>query len=338
MKKKTDNYKLGVSLLISFVYTALLLFVKHYTHNISLSEAGPFYIGNLFNVVPLAIVSASYMFALIRKNKISELSLNTINLLFLSAIIIQLLSFILTYVDIRFYAPFFNYPTRKILLGLFFAMGFSINLFASFTLLYLVLNEQLITPFRAFYMTILTFALYLTISGLTILITSVNGESKMPLQSKGIGVVLGAAVWHNDEPSPLFEARIQKAYELLQLGKISKIQVTGSNAPGELTEAEVAKNLLVSMGVDRSDILLESTTTTTAEQIQFIRENYSNEEGSGIFVISDSFHLRRVIEMSKFFDVEVNGISSNYKLNWRKSIYYYLRESVALLLFWLFAI
>src|SRR5437660_1724484 len=58
------------------------------------------------------------------------------------------------------------------------------------------------------------------------------------------GVVLGAAVWGGNRPSPVLRERINKGYELLSSGTIKYIILTGGGSPGEMTEAEVAKNEL----------------------------------------------------------------------------------------------
>ena len=126
---------------------------------------------------------------------------------------------------------------------------------------------------------------------------------------------------------------------MYESGKIKKIHVTGSNAPGEISEAEAARNYLIELGISKKDILFESVTSTTSEQIKFIKNELVKKQGMNkILIISDQFHLKRVLEMCRFFNVKAEGIESGYKLNWKKLLYYRLRDSIGLLLFWLFAI
>jgi vancomycin permeability regulator SanA len=154
-----------------------------------------------------------------------------------------------------------------------------------------------------------------------------------------LAVVLGAAVYSDNQPSPIFMQRIEKAHELLNDGKIEKILLTGSNAPGEITESESAFQYLSSLGVKSDRIILEKETTTTSEQIRYIKNRITGSTGNkGVIVISDEFHLKRVMEMCDFFDVNAYGVASGYKLNWEKLLYYRVRDSIGLLLFWLFAI
>ncbi len=47
--------------------------------------------------------------------------------------------------------------------------------------------------------------------------------------------------------------------------------VTGGSASGKLAEAEVARNELLHMGVDSSQIIEENSSHTTFEQVRFLR-------------------------------------------------------------------
>ena len=93
------------------------------------------------------------------------------------------------------------------------------------------------------------------------------------------------------------------------------------------------------MGVKKHLLAIEETTTTTTEQIKFIKKNLVKIQGNySVIIISDQFHLTRVLEICKFFDVKAIGIASDYSLKWERLLYYRFRESIALLFFWLFAI
>src|SRR5664280_3415396 len=93
-----------------------------------------------------------------------------------------------------------------------------------------------------------------------------------------VAVVLGAAVWSNNVPSPMLASRAEKAYELYKMGYVNKIQVTGGNAPGELSEAEVASLYLKQRGVDANDIWIEKKSTNTAEQVRYVKEELINKK------------------------------------------------------------
>ena len=115
--------------------------------------------------------------------------------------------------------------------------------------------------------------------------------------------------------------------------------MTGGNAPGEITEAEAAYKYLINLRVNPKNIVIENETSTTTEQVKFIKSSrLSNDDENKILVISDGFHLTRVLQICKFFKVPAMGVSSDYSLSFEKTIFYRTREGIALLLFWFFAI
>jgi uncharacterized SAM-binding protein YcdF (DUF218 family) len=85
--------------------------------------------------------------------------------------------------------------------------------------------------------------------------------------------------------------------------------------------------------------LLEEVTSTTNEQIRYIKNNFARKQPSSKFLfISDAFHLTRVSEMADFYELNADVIPSKYELNFKKSLYYRFRDSIGLILFWFFAV
>lgn len=154
------------------------------------------------------------------------------------------------------------------------------------------------------------------------------------------GVVLGAAVWRGkglgDRPSPTLRQRIEVGYELLSKRVIPRIVVTGASAPGEQAEAEVAQKDLVARGVDAAQIVEENESHTTLEQVRYLREELKARQTWDRFVIiSDQYHLARVIEMCRFSGLHAIGSPSRIEQPFADLLYYRARESVALLAYWL---
>ena len=152
-------------------------------------------------------------------------------------------------------------------------------------------------------------------------------------------VILGAAVYKNNLPSPLFEARIKKAYQLYRDSVVNKILVTGSNAPGEITEAEAAYKYLERLEVNKKDIDLEDQSRTTIDQMRYIKQIYQKKNsGVELIIISDKFHLTRTAEICKFLGIKFSIAASDYAVGDEKLLFYKVRESISLLIFWLFGI
>lgn len=153
------------------------------------------------------------------------------------------------------------------------------------------------------------------------------------------GVVLGAAVWSNNKPSPILVSRLDEAMNLYRAGIIKNIILTGSNAPGEISEAEAAYNYLKKYDIPLNDIQMEKQTTSTTEQVKYIKNDlFSRKDAGKVLVISDKNHVRRVREIIKFYQVGVDVIGAELNLSNSKNLPYRLRESAALLIFWLFGL
>ncbi len=153
------------------------------------------------------------------------------------------------------------------------------------------------------------------------------------------GTVLGAAVWGGNRPSPVLRERINKGYELYTYGIIKNIILTGGGAPGEMTEAEVSKNELLKKGVNEKNIYIENKSNSTLEQIKYLNNNlYKKNNWKEIVIISDNFHLLRTKQICKFFGINAYTVASDTPLSSESTLNFCVKESFAVILFWLFGI
>lgn len=153
------------------------------------------------------------------------------------------------------------------------------------------------------------------------------------------GVILGAAVWSGDRPSPVLRERLNTGYDLLKNGTVQFLVLTGGSAPNELPEAEVGRRELLKRGADPTRIVLETHTSSTLEQIIFIRDQLQKKQGwSSFIIVSDQFHLKRALEISEFNGLDARGVSSESPLGPQNLALSHLRESGALILYWLFGV
>lgn len=151
-------------------------------------------------------------------------------------------------------------------------------------------------------------------------------------------VVFGAAVWSNSQPSPIFKNRIITASQLLKKGTVGVLVLTGGNAPFEQAESEVAYNLLIEMNIDQERIIKEAITRSTISQVMFVRDSILKKGYSRIVFVSDDFHLFRLSQMAEFNGLKVAYVKSGLKLKWHNQLYYYLRETLAVVLYWFFGV
>lgn len=124
------------------------------------------------------------------------------------------------------------------------------------------------------------------------------GNNYTPIQADA-AIVLGAAVW-GKQPSPVFRERINHAINLYQNGYVRTLIFTGGVGNGdELAEALVGKLYAVSKGVKSSDILIETTSRTTSQNLQNASELVANHQFKKILIVSDPLHLKRAVFMAR---------------------------------------
>ena len=74
------------------------------------------------------------------------------------------------------------------------------------------------------------------------------------------------------------------------------------------------------------------------QQIQYIEANLLTKgKDKNIIVISDSYHLVRIVEISNFHNIKILVAPSNLPLSFEKALYFKVREALALVVFWFFA-
>lgn len=144
-------------------------------------------------------------------------------------------------------------------------------------------------------------------------------------------VVLGASVWGRYRPSPLLKGRLDAAIKLFREGLARKIVVTGGTKRFGTTESEVEASYLRGNGVSSSHIIRDDRSLSTPEQVDFVKNVLIDSlKMKKIVIVSDRWHLPRVLLMCRWQNARVRGMASNYKLSLPSQIYYRMRESAAL--------
>jgi len=111
-------------------------------------------------------------------------------------------------------------------------------------------------------------------------------------------IVLGAAI-HGTEPSPIFRERINHGLQLYKSGKVKKLILTGGvEEEGGLAESEVARNYAIKKGVPPGDLLIETVSKTTFENLQQARGIARENHLRTLVVVSDPIHMKRAMTMA----------------------------------------
>ncbi len=339
-KMNTENKVwLTIFVIILTVFDLLfIIYIKYDNQHLPLSDFRLYYTGNLFNIAFSLILVAgliAYMFK-------ADVNLAPVSIFVLAAAMTIFLFIAWIFSKSPVSLPdvtILKQPLNRVFVsGLFFIYQFLQFILIVEVWLSLSRKSNLIF-FRALVDSVLITMILLIFSFFYLNFNKApNREFFLSGKGNNVGVVLGAAVWTN-EPSPSLKSRVDKAFRMYNDGSLQKIQLTGGNAPGELSEAEIAYDYLKKKKIDISDIWLEKRTSSTAEQIQFIKTNLSTKPGiNDIIVISDSYHLPRVKEIAKFYLLDIEVAPSDLDLRFENKLYNKLRESAAILIFWFFAI
>jgi vancomycin permeability regulator SanA len=334
IRNKKDVSLIIFAILIALLDLLFLYYVKYSNQHLTLSDFNLFNIGNIINLLSTFFLVLGLFIGLING------SLENKTKFIITIMVMQNLFFILAALLSNMkVAPseyyIFNEPAEKIIDGLLYLL-FQLFQFTLVSYVWLnIANKKKFVIIESFFNSVI---LFLIIMGFTFLFewfTPIH-ENDTIKSNKGIAVVLGAAVWQNNLPSPSLRKRIDKALMLYKIGVVKKIQLTGGNAPGELSEAEVGYKYLLTKGMNPKDILLEERTSSTAEQISFIKKNLLKRNKNDIIIVSDAYHLPRVKEICKFNNINVRLIPSG--LHIYNEINVKVRELVGLTFFWLFAV
>ena len=117
-------------------------------------------------------------------------------------------------------------------------------------------------------------------------------------------VVLGAAVDGN-EPVPVFQERINHAIELYTQGYSDTILFTGGRSPEDvLSEAEAAREYALERGVDEEDILLETTSRITEENLINAHSIGTTEGLATYCIVSDPLHMKRAMVIAEHIGMD----------------------------------
>ena len=130
-------------------------------------------------------------------------------------------------------------------------------------------------------------------------------------------VVLGAAQW-DGVPSPVLEARLEKALKLYEEGLSPIIVTTGSKQTGDrFTEAYAGLTYLLERSVPESSILVVVDGNNTFESLS-ATANVLTDRGIGnkVILVSDPYHALRAKEIAREVGLQAwfspTGLSSSF--------------------------
>lgn len=333
------GWKIVFPIALIIIELFILTFLKYRNQGLSLSDYTFTYTGNLINLF-LTSVLISEILILALKNRGSEVLKSAGYFITVSLLCLLLGGWIYNFRPIQQNFYISVYPANFAFAGIFYlAYQLTQIIWISFLWL-LIFKVKGFVPLRSVTNGLFIIIILLLFSVIYSQFLQNINRQLLGDRKSDIGVLFGAAVISKDKPSYTLNGRIKKAAQLYKNGQISLILTTGSNAPGELSEAEVARTYLINYGVPKDAIIKENKTVSTAGQVAYIRKNFFENKGqaASVTVISDKYHLNRINEMSKFFNISLLYAGSDSVYPAQSLLYSKVREGIALLFFWLFGI
>lgn len=340
LKNKNKNSFFYLTLILLVMNVGLIFYLKYKNQNLSLSEFELMFPGNLLNIFVALFPIFLLSILKIRSASFEKKYRTLFFLLSLFSFLLPLISVALNFLNVIPETPYLlSQPLTKVIEGTLFSLSYlSLMFAASIAWLGIFRGDNLVLLRALSHTTI--YGLFLLLFSFVYLSIFTNSAKQFLGEGKSkLAVVLGAAVWSGDRASDIHKSRLRKAAQLYFNKQASKILLTGGNAPGEKSEAMIGYKYLAELGVPAKDLLMEEKTSSTTEQISFIKNSIINRgKFREVVVVSNNFHLPRINEIRKFYKINFKLAGAEIKLSHTKQIYYKLREGIALHFFWLFGI
>ncbi|PZD93743.1 YdcF family protein [Paenibacillus sambharensis] len=147
-------------------------------------------------------------------------------------------------------------------------------------------------------------AVLLTVIWVGYLLWVINRFDPGPVgESYDAGIVLGASLWR-DVPSPGLRERLDHALKLYEEGRFDTFILTGGygGVRSRLAEAEGMRNYLLERGVPESDMLLETTSTSTYDNLLNSKAIMREHDIEKVVIITHEFHSARAYDIARYLN------------------------------------
>ncbi|MEK0397706.1 YdcF family protein [Tetragenococcus halophilus] len=172
---------------------------------------------------------------------------------------------------------------------------------------------------------------------LNFLSASLLYQFNQPSYDQDFIIVLGAGLIQGTKVSPLLANRIHKAIDFYYQQRkytrhLVKFIMSGGQGPDEKTaEAIAMKDYALQQGIPEDDILIETNSTTTLENMQYSKEiiDRADIQAPKVIFSSNNYHIFRAGIFARMAHLKAEGIGA-------KTAFYYLpnaflREFIAII-------
>ena len=119
-----------------------------------------------------------------------------------------------------------------------------------------------------------------------------------------VAIILGAGT-NNGVLSPVFTERVNHGIYLYQNQLVGKIILTGGIGEGQsISDSEVAKRYAIENGVPAVDLLIETHSNYTYENLSEAKRLMDALNFSSALIVSDPLHMKRSMELAISINIE----------------------------------
>jgi vancomycin permeability regulator SanA len=163
-------------------------------------------------------------------------------------------------------------------------------------------------------------------------LTTANADELSP---SDVVVVMGAAQFWG-RPSPVLEARLNHAADLVRSGVSTQVVTVGGNQPGDrTTEAQVGRDWLVSKGgIDAAHVTAVPDGHDTLSSLTVVAQMMQQRGWSTATIVTDPAHEARSVAMARALGIDARASSTREGPGSSLTIEYVARETSGLAWFW----
>lgn len=123
--------------------------------------------------------------------------------------------------------------------------------------------------------------------------------------TNSILVVLGYPAKADGTPSPILQARLDKAISLYHNNISNKIILTGAAVANNHIEAQVMAKYCIQQGIPQADLFIETSAKNTYENARMVRKMMRSHGFLNAIIVTSGFHKMRA---ERFFSKHLNNV------------------------------
>jgi uncharacterized SAM-binding protein YcdF (DUF218 family) len=132
-------------------------------------------------------------------------------------------------------------------------------------------------------------------------------------------VLLGGAIRGETSSETLADMsgigdRLIFAVAAFKAGKAPRVLVTGGARDGEVAEAVLIRDILVTMGIPQEQIVLETRNRVTLDNRRFLPETLAGMGAESILLVTSAFHMPRAKLVFESIDLAVYPAPTDYQV------------------------